>query len=190
MALLNYNETDTAATFNIGCSGQSAGTTTDGRQCSSGALGSGSSTVDPGNASTSACFVFETTAPNRPTWQAGDYVVRINHTSISGSTQLVRIDICDRNGASYATVVGNHVPSHTRGATGVVTATINRGTDYTPQSQANSTVFIVLTYNNNAPHGNSAATITMDQVINTPIDDGVVAEAATWPGRALLGVGR
>lgn len=179
MALISYNQQDDAATYNAGCSGQADGITTAGRVMDLTALGTTEFTVDPDNLATAACAIFESPAPNVASWAAGDFVVRVNITTVDADTQFVRIDICDNNGGTYATVTGggNHVPTHTRGATGVVTETIATSA-YTPQSQANSTVFIVLTFNSNAPHGNSTVAITPDQIVDTPIDDGVGAAAS------------
>lgn len=173
MALINYNQQDDSATFNVGCSGQSTGVDVDGRLMDGTAVGSTPVACDPDNQTTAACCIFESTSPNVAEWAAGDYVVRINHSAMDGGTQLTRVDICDNNVGTYASVAVNTSPGHVRGDTGVITVTVNRATAYTPQSTPNSKVFIVLTYNNNDAHGASTFSITPDQIIDTPIDDGI-----------------
>lgn len=172
MATFDYVQTDTSATFNVGCSGQTAGATTDARQAQdTGSAGVTEVSVDPGSNVTRAIFVYDCTpAPNVAEWASGNYVIPVNITTCDGGTQLTRVDVCDFDGTStYVSVASNTSPGHTRGNTGVVNVTVNRATNYTPQSQANSRVFIVLTFNNNDQHGASGAGITPNQTITTPI---------------------
>lgn len=180
---INYVQTDTSATFNIGCSGQTAGATTAGRNAAVGAsAGATEVGADPGNNVTRAIFIFECTpAPNVTSWDAGNYVFPVNITTCDGGTTFVRADLCDYDLSTYATVVGNVTPTHSAGGTGVVTVTFNRGTAYSVQSQTNSRLFMVCTFQNTDPHGGSNVGITPDQTITTPI----TPPAATGWGRLL-----
>lgn len=187
MATYSYVQNDTSRTFNIGCSGQTAGATTDARDAADGASpGVTEVSVDPGNNVTRAIFAFDCFVPPNTgsDWAAGNYVCPVNLTTCDGGTQLVRADLCDYNGSTFQSIVNNVVPSHTRGATGVVTVTFNRATPYTPQSHVNSRLFIVLTFNNNDLHGASGVGITPDQTITTPI----VVPSGSNPGWIGAGV--
>lgn len=166
---ISYAQTGTSATFNIGCSGQTAGATTAGRLATVGGSAGGAVTVDPGLGTTAAIFIFECDIANQVgDWLTGDYVCPVNISTCDAGTQFTRADLCDYDGSSFATVVGNIDMStlHTRGNTGVVTVTANIGSPYTPQG-ANSRLFWVLTFNNNDPHGQSSVDITPDQTITT-----------------------
>lgn len=189
MALIDYQQTDTAATFNIGCSGQTAGVTTDARQMTvGGTAGVTGQSCDPGNNVTRACVAIDGTAPGASaSWNAGNWTIRINHTTMDGGTSLTRIDVCDFNGTSYTTVVSDTAPGHSPGATGVFTRVINQPSSHTPQSASLSRPFIVFTYTNTDPHGASGFTYVPSEIINTPIDDGA---AATSPKQEPMGIVR
>lgn len=180
-------QTDTSATFNVGCSTRSAGSTTAGRQAiSGGTAGATEVTIDPGldtEASQRAVMIFESGAPNVAEWADGTWTVPVNITTCDAGTILREVWICDNNGGTFSTVGSNTSPGHTRGATGVVTVNIVNPGLHTPQSQANSTVFIVLVFSNNDPHGQSSAGVTPNQTINTPI---VVGGAEVTPDQATL----
>ena len=166
-----YQQTDTDATFDVGCSGQSAGATTGADEAAvGGSAGVTETAFDPDNNVTRACYAYDCTpAPGLATWESGNYVVRINHTAMDGGTQLQRVDVCDFDGtSSYAFVANNSSTGHTRGATGVLEVTVNRATPYAVQDETNSRLFVVLTYNNNDLHGASAGGITPDDTIVAP----------------------
>lgn len=180
MALISFNETDTSDTFDVGCSGEAAGASTAARQAADGGtLGSIEVSADPGNNVTRSCFAFVCGAPGASaSWDAGTWVVRINHSSMDGGTQLVAVYVCDfLSGTGFTSIASNTSPGHTRGAAGVLTVNVSQGSPHTPQGAA-SQPFIVLVYNNNDQHGASGLGITPDQAIDTPIDDGAAAGIA------------
>lgn len=190
MALINFVETDTSATFNVGCSGQTAGATTDGRQANSGgSAGVTEVSVDPGNNVTRACFVFLCSKPGASaSWNSGTWTIPVNHTTMDGGTQLTRVDVCDfLSGTGYTSIANTTSPGHTRGNTGVLNVSVTQGSNHTPQDATDSQPFIVLTYNNNDAHGASGLGITPSETINSPIDDG---GAATTVKMEAMGVYR
>ena len=172
MATYTPIQTDTGATFNVGCSGQTAGASTAARSMvEGGSAGSSEVSVDPGNNVTRAVFAFVSGKPGVGTWQAGDYVIPINISTCDGGTQLTRVDVCDfLAGTGYVSVASNTSPGHTRGNTGVLSVTVNRGSDYTPQDATDSQLFVVLTFNNNDAHGASGVGITPSETVTTPIE--------------------
>jgi len=181
MAFYTYAQTDTADTFDVGCSGQTAGVTTAARKLlEGGTAGTVAINGDPGNNVTRAVFSWDSTTPvGKATWEAGNWTIPINISTCDGGTQLTRVDVCDENGATYTTVASNTSPGHTRGATGVLTVTVVQGSAHTAQSAANSAVHIVLTFNNNDLHGNSTSQITCNQIITTPIVIPVITTTTT-----------
>jgi len=189
MATFSYVQNDTSRTFDVGCSGQSAGVTTAARDAADGVgVGTVEVSLDPDNLSTAAVFAIDcNTPPNTGSdWASGNYVVPINITTCDAGTQFVRADLCDYNGTAYASIVNNLVPSHSAGATGVVTCTFVRGTDYTPQTHSTSRLYVVCTFTNTDDHGNSIVGITPDQTITTPIViPSVAASGAGWSGAGV-----
>lgn len=186
MAAITYAQTDTTATYNAGCSGATDGATTLARIATGSTPGSGTAQVAPGIGNSDAlrgCFDWDcTAAPGVATWAQGFYTVPVNITACDADTILREVYICDFDGTStYVEVTSTTSPGHTRGATGVVNVSVERTAgqgDYTPQSEANSRVFVVLVFSNNQPHGGSSVTITNNQTITTPIDDGLVPSLA------------
>lgn len=178
MALISYEEDNAGGTFNVGCSGLSAGSTTTynsmdvvGTAPVAGPNGA------PNHNATEACHVIESqTAPGASaSWDSGDWVINMNHQTMDAGTQLTRIDICDNNGGTFTNVVSNYdaTGDHSRGSTGALTITINQGSSHSPQSAANSVPYIVFTYNTNEAHGGHAYAWTTAYTVDTPIDDGV-----------------
>ena len=177
MALIIFAQTDPDGTFNVGCSSRSAGITTQADLCPVvGSAGSAATTIDPDNNGTLlACYNFECGKPGASaTWDAGDWVVRVNFTAGDAGTTLEEIHICDwLSGTGYTTV-----RSDTGAARGISTTagqqdiTLNQGSAHTPQSAADSQPVIVLVFTNTDDHGGSSANITPSALIDTPIDDG------------------
>ncbi|MEK9767382.1 MAG: hypothetical protein VW683_00560 [Betaproteobacteria bacterium] len=158
-----YQLVATTATFNVGCSGQTAGTTTLANSASiGGTAGAGTYVIDPGNNATTACYAIELDAPNTGSWGSGNWVVNVDFSQCDADTTWVRCDLCDYEpGVGYTTVVSNGTTNHTAGGiSGPYTSTLNRATEYTPTSTSNSKPFIILTFQSVALHGTSTATIT------------------------------
>jgi len=183
LALINYNQQDDSATFNVGCSGASAGATTLGRAMDATALGIGTATTDPDVGVTAACLIFDAPAPGASaSWDDGDWVIRVNITTCDSGTILNAIHVCDFDGTSYTTVTSQvSAFGHTRGGTGVITATIAQGGAHTPQSATLSRPFIVIIFENNDAHGNGNVTVTTNQIVDSPIDDGVGGADPIFP---------
>jgi len=169
---ITYQQTDTSATFNVGCSGQSAGVTTAAAQASvGGTAGSTPITGDPDNNLTRACIAFDCSpAVNYGAdWPAGTVTVHINISACDGGTQLTRVDVCDFDGSStYQSWGSNTSPGHTRGTTNSDLSVPVTVTSITPGSAANSRVFVVLTFNNNDNHGASDVSVTPSLTIVAP----------------------
>lgn len=181
MALIDFVQTDTSATFNVGCSGATAGIGTAGRQANAGgAAGVTEFSCDPDSGLSDAlraCGVYLCSKPGASaSWDAGDWTIPINITTCDGGTILREVYVCDfLSGTGYSPIVSTSSPGHTRGTTGVVTVTINQGSSWTPQDATDSQPYIVLVWSNNDAHGASAAGVTPNQTINSPIDDGAAA---------------
>lgn len=163
--------------FNVACSGATAGATTAARQMRRGTSpGSTEDTIDPGNGLTRACLAFQSDTslpePNVTTWQAGDYVVRLNVTTARSGMIWEETYICERTSGGTFNTVASLVGQTTTMDAGTQTHTVNRASDFT--AAANSTVYIVMVFTGPA-HGGSNAGVTPSLVIDTPIDDGVSA---------------
>lgn len=178
-----YNQTDTAATFNVGCSGESAADiATDAVQATQGGtLGSTELVADwtyqsGGNV---AAHAIELPAPGVSDWN-GTWTVVLDITTCDAGDQLVGVYLCDfLSGTGYQTAGSNTSPGHTRGntATGGSELSVNiTVSSYTLQSTANSQPFIVLVWNNNDDHGAAGSNITPSQTITAPY---TLAETAT-----------
>ncbi len=171
--ILTQTDTDADSGFNVGCSGQSAGNVTVAREATDGGT-SGTTEVlpDPGLGVERAVLAFQSDAggpePNDTTWEAGDYVVRINVTTARSNSQWTETYICERtSGGTFNTVASLTGQTTSLGATGVKTHTVNRATDYTAGSA--STIYIVVVISDTNAHGQSKVGITPDQNIDTPI---------------------
>lgn len=182
MAVINFQQTDTAGFFNVGCSGVGAGVTIANlRALVGGSAGTVAITADPDKNTTAACFNYDCGAPGVASWAAGDYIIPINFTTGDAGTTLNAVYVCDFDGASSYVTVASLTGLSDVSTGGVVTKTVTRGTAYTPQSQANSRPFIVIVLNNADTHGGSLVQITPSEIIQTPIDDGVVSIAIVIP---------
>lgn len=179
MAVFLFQQEDTVADsgFNIGCSGATAEASPDAQQMlRSGTAGSTEITIDPGNGLTRACLAFQSDTtlpePNVTTWQAGDYVVRLNVTTARSGMIWEETYICERTSGATFNTVASLVGQTTTMDAGTQTHTVNRASDFT--AAANSTVYIVMVFTGPA-HGGSNAGVTPSLVIDTPIDDGISA---------------
>ena len=170
----NYVQTDTdAGGPGAGCTGVTAAATTIGRDALvGGTAGSTPVAVDPGNNVTRSCFGWRlggpSAVPGLASWASGTWVVPINHNAMDAGTTLVGVYVCDYNGSTWQSVASNTSPGHSAGGTGVVTVNVVQGSDYTPQSQANSFPAIILVYQNTDAHGASGLEITPNQTIVAP----------------------
>lgn len=206
MALISYQQTDTlpAFVYNAGCSGASTGASTSSADIDeAGTAGSTEDSCDPGNNTTAGVYAYAlppSEAPGVATWASGDWVVRIDNTTMDAGTQITEVWVCDRDTDgtpdTYTTVVSTTSPGHVRGETsadqgGPLVVTMNQASDHTPQSQTASVPFILVIANNNNAHGASDLGITPSQIIDTPIDDGLGAgdPEANLIGGKLLGGG-
>lgn len=190
MALIIYQNIDTAATFNVGCSSRSAGLTTDGNLAVVvGVDGVLANTMDPDNqAGLRACYVIECPKPGATaSWDSGDWVVRVNLTAGDAGTLLEEIHICDwLSGTGYTTVSttgGTSLGLATNAGQQIVTLT--QGSAHTPQSAADSQPVIVLVLENTDAHGASTADITPAGLLDSPIDDGVAGGSAHYYNKLL-----
>lgn len=164
--------------FNVGCSGATAEASPDARQIlRGGSAGSIEITIDPGNGLTRACLAFQSDTgipePGVTTWQAGDYVVRLNVTTARSGMIWEETYICERTSGAVFNTVASLTGQTTTMDAGTQTHTVNRGTDFSPLD-ANSTLYIVMVFTGPA-HGGSNAGVTPSLVVDTPIDDGVSA---------------
>lgn len=186
-----YTQTDTSATFNVGCSGRSAGLTTAARTAEvGGTAGSSEVTVDPNNNGTTlACFAFDVPvadAPGLSSWDSGTWNVTINFTTGDAGTTLEEVHICDNNGGTYSSVAGGTSETAIGYATtsGSTTRNISQGSNHTPQSEANSRPFVVIVLSNTDDHGAASVGITPSATIVAPYtvgggaDSGWIKEAA------------
>lgn len=168
----NYVQTDTSATFNVGCSGATAATTTVARTATIG--GTAGSTEMSGSwtfGQTVAAYAFELPAPGSSiTSWAGSWTIPINITTCDGGDQMSAVYLCDwLPGTGYVSK-GSATPgsgyTHTRGNTGVVSVSITASSGL--QSASLSQPFIVVVFNNNDAHGAAGASITPNQTIIAP----------------------
>lgn len=178
MAVFLLQQEDTAADsgFVTTCSGVAAGSvTSDHQMLRGGTAGSTEVLPDPDN-TTSSVLVFQSDTslpePNVTTWDAGDYVIRLNVTTGRTATQWVATYICERTSGGTYNAVASLTGQTTAMTAGTQTMTVNRATNYT--AAATSTIYIVCVFQGPA-HGGSDVGITPSLVIDTPIDDGVAA---------------
>lgn len=188
MAIITYNVQDDTATFDVGCSGSGGGAATTGAQAmDQTAAGVGTVGGAPGPSLDLPCIVFDGNAPGASaSWDAGNWQIPFSFSACDAGSIISRIDICDFDGSTYTTVVGNHtVTGHSRGSTTPFTETVVQGSAHTPQN-ANSRPFIIIWIENNDLHGASLVTLNNTETITSPIDDGVTAGLSTPMGPATL----
>lgn len=182
MGLITFNQTDTSDTFAVGCSGQSAGVTTDARQAiDGGTLGSGASgfTIDPDNNVTRACFAWVCGKPGVASWATGDWVIRLDFASGDAGTTVSELHVCDNNAGTIIDVdtdtsaTGLSLSTTTMPGPGYHEVTINQGGAHTPQSTADSQPMIIVVLTNSDPHGATSVDLSSNQTIASPIDNGV-----------------
>ena len=196
MAAVSYVQTDTAGTFNVGCSGAGAGATTAARTAViGGSAGASEVSLDPGNQTTTAVFDFICGAPgSSATWAAGSWSIPLVLPTMDGGTIITAVHVCDwLPGTGYTSIASNTSPGHTRGATHSptpLTVTVTQGSSHTPQSASLSQPVIIIVANNNDDHGGSGFGLTPSQTITTPIDSpaGGVAQASPFESAVFEGV--
>ena len=160
----SFQQVDTAATFDVACSGATAGVTTAARGATrGGTAGTVNVTVDTDNNVTRAIFAYDLAAPGAAIWKSGTWVVRINIISQDAGTTLEEVHICDNNGGTFVDVDsaggGTQVTGLADGNTGVITVNVTQTNNHTPQSVASSRPYIVLVFANADPHGTSSTDI-------------------------------
>ncbi len=173
MALI-LTQTDTAADCGAvaGCSGATVAGSAVGREATSGGTaGSTEQTVTVTKNSTEAGFMFQSAdnEPNKTSWEAGDWVVRLNVTTSQMDITWEDTYICrfDNACGSLATVGSLVSQAISCGSTGVKSMTIS-GASQT--ANATDEIYIVLVFKNASTHGNKSIGITPDQNIDTPLD--------------------
>lgn len=196
MALIDFQQEDTAATHAAGCSARSDGVTTAGRQANSGgSAGSTPVTVDPDNlGSLLACATFLCSKPGAAaSWDAGTWVVRINFSSGDAGTTLEEVHVCDNNGGTIVDIDVGGGGTQATGlgvstSAGAQTVNVTQNNGHTPQSAADSQPHIVLVFSSVDEHGATSIDITPSLVIDSPVDDGAAAGTPYYYNQ-LLGYG-
>lgn len=176
MAVYLLQQEDTAADsgFVTTCSGVAAGSvTSDHQMIRGGTAGTTEVSPDPDN-TTSSILAFQSDTslpePNVTTWDAGDYVIRLNVTTARIGTVWAATYICERTSGGAYNAVASLTGQSIGMDAGTQTMTVNRATNYA--AAATSTIYIVCVFTGPA-HGGSDVGITPSLVIDTPIDDGV-----------------
>lgn len=119
---------------------------------------------------------------------AGNWTVRINHTTGDASVLGREVHVCRSNSVcENQETLGSLTSQAFDTSTGVWIATVNQASSTT--ISADDRVFIVVAYENTAAHGNHSIGVTPDQIINSPWDDGVTGAAAGLRTLALTGAG-
>lgn len=178
MAVFLLQQEDTAADsgFVTTCSGVAAGSVTSNHQMiRGGTAGTTEVLPDPDNGSASVlAFQSDITLPepNKTTWDAGDYVIRLNVSTGRAATLWAATYICERTAAGGYNAVASLTGQSIAMGAGTQTMTVNRATDYT--AAASSTIYIACVFTGPA-HGGSSVGIIPSLIIDTPIDDGVSA---------------
>ena len=173
MALV-LTQTDTAADCGAvaGCSGATVAGSAVGREATSGGTaGSTEQTITITKNSTEAGFMFQSAdnEPNKTSWEAGDWVVRLNVTTSQMNITWEDTYVCrfDNACGSLATVGSLTGQAISCGSTGVKSMTVS-GASQT--ANATDEIYIVLVFKNANTHGNKSIGITPDQNIDTPLD--------------------
>ena len=187
---VTYQQTDTSATFNVGCSGALAGATTAAREAQDGGTaGSTEVTVDPGNLVTGrACFDYVVPsgdAPGISNWTDGTWNITVNFTTGDAGTSLHAVHVCDYDGSTYASVCSETSIGWPT-TSGSTTRNIAQGGDYSPQNSSTSRPFIVIRLSNTDSHGSSACGITPDGTIVAPYTVGGGAAVKDIVGRGII----
>lgn len=172
-----YAQTGTASDdgTNIACSGETIAGTPIGREMTIGGSSGAAASVSLGCVQCRRVAVMLQTDSDEPgidPWNSGDYVVRLNITGSNMDMEWETTHICERTtGGSFNLVAASSGDQNQNiGSAGVLTETVNRATNFTPDSTS-STLYIVLTFTHNSDHGNSNFEITPDQNVNTNITE-------------------
>ncbi len=167
-----YEQVDQAATHGTQqvCANPTAAQTTYNRELQeSGTLGSGTLTVATNNTGSRRCMHLESEAnePNSTSWPAGDWVFRFNVTTGNANVEWSQGQVCRVNsaGANQATIGSNTfvVPL----TAGVKTETISGSAD-AGAAATDRFYMIGRVQRESSAHGTQTATITNDQVMDTP----------------------
>ena len=119
---------------------------------------------------------------------AGNWTVRINHTTGNSNILGREVHVCRVNVSCLnQETLGSLTSQAFDTSTGIWTATVNQASSTT--ISVNDRVFIVVGYENTGIHGNSSIGVTPNQIINSPWDDGVTGAAAGLRTLALTGAG-
>lgn len=173
MALINLQETDSAATCGIAvyCSGGTSQASSPKLAQSGGSAGSTPVTISI-NGSTSLRIVFGFDCPIAAgaTWDAGTWTVRWNVTTANMNLTWEEVHICRLSSScvNQATIGSATALGISLGATGVKTQTVS-GAAQSPSVGDRVYILFVIT---NAAMTLQSFDITPSEIINTPFDDG------------------
>jgi hypothetical protein len=172
MSTLNFQQTDTAASF--GAPQQF---------CSTAIAGAGGSVAlqatqagSPGSTGRTITFnisgvrrAMEWEIPNSElpagVWKAGTWTVNVHVTAASGSGEFANLSICAISSVNGARATLASKVVNTTFAAGTYAFTATQGSDYTPQ--AGDKIVIVIT--GARISGTATVTVVSDQIINSPI---------------------
>ena len=183
-------QTDTVADCGavVGCSGLALANTPGSRELVEGAIaGVAEVTVTIQGSITTAAVMFQSqdNAPGDVSWEAGDWVVRINITTSNSNCAWNEVYICrfDAVCGSLATVGFNTGLGIGLGSTGVQSSTVS-GSQQT--AGITDEIYVVLGIGNASPVNQSFG-FTPDQNIDTPI---VLGRIPNTGSLLSLGMGR
>lgn len=175
-----YEQVDVAAVDGSieACSFGGTGTAThfDREVQESGSLGSGTNdvVVSSTNVLRGMHFESENNEPNETTWPAGDWIFRFNVTTGNANVEWVTQVCCrlDSGGTSQAQIFLAGIPGGVQALTaGVHEETFSGAVDF--GAAASDRFYLVSLLRREADaHGNQTATITNDQLLDTPFDGG------------------
>ncbi len=183
-----YEQVDQAAIDGsiAACSGLGAATAEYNREVEeSGALGSGTNVITTSDAGGERAIHFESEAnePNATTWPAGFYTTRINVTTGNSNLDWETVHVCRVNsgGMSQATITSDSSLGISLTA-GVKFASLSPL--FASGAAATDRFYIVGGIIRSGGHGDQSATITNDQLLDTPFD-AVVASGGGTGGKGL-----
>jgi hypothetical protein len=128
--------------------------------------------------SNQACVFWELAPDDGDSWDAGDYVVRINVTSGNSSLTWVATYVCRLNSSCVnQETIGNLTGQAIGlGSTGVKSMTV-AGSAVAPA--AGDKIYIVCVFDSAGAHGNNTAQLVPDQLIDTPLTAAAAGQGST-----------
>lgn len=177
MALIDLQQTDTAATCSFAnfCQGGPDATTPQASDArSGGSAGSGTPAVTLNQGETAhAGALFVSPALGVTVWASGTHTFRYNVTTAGANCLLLEVHVCRVNSSCVNQETLGSITGLTEdlAATGVKTVSIT-GVSGTTALTTDKLAY-VLVMGNSHGHNNRTHNYTPNQIINTPIDDGV-----------------